>query len=305
MIGVGEGVLTLNQKNAPWLLLMASAMWGSSFVASKICMNGGLRQFEAVFFRFGLATLLTFLIFFRQLRHPHRRAVRTGVVVGLITASSYALEMFGITMTQANKASFLTATNIVMMPFLYFLFCHVRPRMRSLGAAALAFTGVGFLSLTNGFGSFALGDALLLADALTYGLNSIAVATLAGEDSRVEISFYQFLTTTAVMGVLSLFQGFGGSCTPAAAAALLYQAGIPTVACFIIKNIAIRYMDPVRCTMILSTESVFCAIVSWLLLREVMTPRMLLGAALIFAGVLMEVVRPAASRQAVKAAPQH
>ena len=24
MIGVGEGVLTLNQKNAPWLLLMAS-----------------------------------------------------------------------------------------------------------------------------------------------------------------------------------------------------------------------------------------------------------------------------------------
>ena len=87
--------------------------------------------------------------------------------------------------------------------------------------------------------------------------------------------------------------------------ALLEQAGIPTVACFIIKNIAIRYMDPVRCTMILSTESVFCAIVSWLLLREVMTPRMLLGAALIFAGVLMEVLRPAASRQAVKAAPQH
>ena len=38
----------MNQKNAPWLLLLASAMWGSSFVASKICMNGGMRQFEGV-----------------------------------------------------------------------------------------------------------------------------------------------------------------------------------------------------------------------------------------------------------------
>ena len=283
----------MNQKNAPWLLLLASAMWGSSFVASKICMNGGMRQFETVFFRFGLATLLTLALFFRQLRHPHRRAVRAGVVIGLITACSYALEMFGITMTQANKASFLTATNIVMTPFLYFLICHVRPRLRSLAAAVLAVTGVGLLSLTNGFGSFALGDALLLTDALTYGLNSIAVAALAGEESRVEISFYQFLTTAAATGVLALFQGFSPSYTAPAMAAVLYQAGLPTVVCYILKNMAIRYLNPVRCTMILSTESIFCTLVSWVLLREVLTPRMLLGAMLIFAGVLVEVASPA------------
>ena len=283
----------MNQKNAPWLLLLTSAMWGSSFVASKICMNGGMRQFETVFFRFGLASLLTFSIFFRQLRHPNRRAVRTGIIVGLITVCSYTLEMFGISLIQANKASFLTATNIVMMPFLYFLFCHVKPKLSSLVAAVLAFTGVGFLSLTDGFGSFALGDALLLADALTYGLNSISVAMLAGEDSRVEISFYQFLTTTAVMGVLALFQGFSPSYTVPAVAALVYQAGLPTVVCYILKNMAIRYMDPVRCTMILSTESIFCTIVSWLLLKEVLTPRMLLGAILILTGVLVEVLVPA------------
>lgn len=293
----------MNQKNAPWLLLLTSAMWGSSFVASKICMNGGMRQFETVFFRFALATLLTLVLFFRQLRHPHRRAVRTGVIVGLITVCSYALEMFGITMTQANKASFLTATNIVMTPFLYFLICHVRPRLRSLAAAVLAFTGVGFLSLTNGFGSFALGDALLLTDALTYGLNSIAVAALAGEESRVEISFYQFLTTAAATGVLALFQGFSPSYTAPAMAAVLYQAGLPTVACYILKNMAIRYLNPVRCTMILSTESIFCTIVSWVLLRERLTLQMLLGATLIFAGVLVEVLSPALSPR--PATPAH
>ena len=53
----------------------------------------------------------------------------------------------------------------------------------------------------------------LLLDALTYGLNSIAVARLAGEKSRVEISFYQFLTTAAAMGVLALFQGFSPAYT--------------------------------------------------------------------------------------------
>lgn len=201
--------------------------------------------------------------------------------------------MFGLAMTEATKASFLTATNIVMMPLLYALFFRVRPARRSLLAAALAMTGVGFLSLTEGFGRIAPGDLLLLADAATYALNSLLLVRLAGEDSRVQISFFQFLTTAACMGVLTLFQGTGGTYSPSSVLAVLYLAAVPTVLCYLIKNFTLKYLDPVRCTLILSTESVFCAVFSAVLLGERANARMLAGIVLIGAGVLTEILHPA------------
>lgn len=289
----------MSQRNASLLLLAASAMWGSSFVASKHCINSGMLQFEIVFWRFALGTLLTALVFRRQLRHPTRSAVRTGAALGLLTVLTFTLEMFGLAVTDASKASFLTATNIVMMPFLYALFFRVRPSRRSLLAAALAMAGVGLLSLTEGFGRVAPGDLLLLLDAATYGLNSILLMKLAGEDSRVQISFFQFLTTAACMGVLTLFQGTGGARTATAALSVLYLAAVPTVLCYLIKNFTLQYLGPVRCTLILSTESIFCALLSALLLGERMTPRMLAGVALICCGVVTEILRPARRTQSL------
>lgn len=287
----------MSEKKASGLLLAAAAMWGSSFVASKYCINSGMLQFEIVFYRFFLGTILTALIFRKQLRHPARSAVTTGVMLGLLNVLTFTLEMYGLAMTQATKASFLTATNIVMMPFLYALFCKVRPTRWSLLAAVLAMTGVGFLSLTDGFGSFAVGDILLLLDAATYGINSIILVKRGGEDSRIQISFFQFLTTAVCMGVLTLFQGTGGQYTPVSMLAVLYMAAVPTVLCYLIKNLTIQYINPVRATLILATESIFCAVLSGILLGDRLSLRMLVGAALICAGVLTEILHPVRNSQ--------
>jgi len=289
--------MKLNQKSASWLLVLAALMWGSSFTASKICINSGMREFEIVFDRFFLGSIVTWAVFHKKLRRPTRTAVRTGVALGLLTSLTFTLEMFGLAMTQTTKAAFLTSTNIVMMPFLYYLFCRVRPGVHSLIAAGMTMAGVGVLSLSGAVGGFAAGDVLLLLDALTYALNSLIMVMIGGDDSPVQISFFQFVTTAAVMGVLTCVQGTGGSYPPAAVAAVLYQALIPTVVCFLIKNITIQYLNPVRCTLILSLESVFCALVSALMLHDVVTPRMLGGIVLIFSGVLVEVLRPSLRRR--------
>ena len=74
----------MTRRSASWLLLAASAMWGSSFVASKYCINSGMLQFEIVFWRFFLGTILTALVFRKQLRRPAKSALRTGAVLGLV-----------------------------------------------------------------------------------------------------------------------------------------------------------------------------------------------------------------------------
>ena len=90
--------MKMTKGSAAWLLLAASAMWGSSFVASKYCISSGMLQFEIVFCRFSLGSLLTALVFRKQLRRPARSAVGTGFLLGLLTSLTFTLEMFGLAM---------------------------------------------------------------------------------------------------------------------------------------------------------------------------------------------------------------
>ena len=280
------------------LLLLASMMWGSSFVASKVCLNSGMLQFEIVFYRFLIGAVLMWLIFRKELRSFSRQTMKTGIALGLVTTASFAAEMYGITMTQTTKAAFITATNVVMMPFLYWLVCHVKPGLRSVGAAMLALAGVGFLSLTGGSYVMEVGDLLLLLAALLYNVYALVTVTMGKDCTAAQMTFLQFASTAVFMGILTLFQGSGGSFTLQSTGAVLYLAVMPTVVCYMIKNITIRYMSPVRCSLILSTESVFCAILSAIILHERITLRMLFGIVLIFSGVLLEQLR---SRKAVPA----
>lgn len=281
----------MTKRRASFLLLLAAAMWGSSFVASKVCINAGMLQFEIVFYRFLLGSILTGIIFHRELRHIPRSALRTGILLGVVTSAGFAVEMFGITLTQTTKASFLASTNIVILPLLYSLVLRQLPKARTVCAALLVMTGVGFLSLTDGFGRIVSGDLLMLLAAVTYALNSMIVIFLAKDDSRIQLSFLQFAVTAAIMGLLTLFQGTGGTVTLPGAAGIAYLTVFPTVVCFLIKNMAFQYVEPVRCTLILASETIFCAAVSRILFHDVLTGQMLLGIVLIVGGILLEILR--------------
>jgi len=58
------------------ILLLVSALWGSSFVGSKICMNSGMNGFEIVFFRFVLGAIFLGVLFHKDLRHTTKSAAR-------------------------------------------------------------------------------------------------------------------------------------------------------------------------------------------------------------------------------------
>lgn len=277
------------EKKAACLLLFASFLWGSSFVGSKICLNAGLLPFETVFYRMAAGTAVIGLAFHKQLRHFSRSAFVTGILLGLITSAVYTFEMYGISMTEASKASFLTSTNIVMMPFLYAVFFRTRPSPRSVLAGFLALVGVWFLSLAGGTAAgIAVGDVLLLITAFLYAMNSITVAKLGPCASPVQITFLQLLTTMVFTGVMTLVQGRCGNYPVEAVGALLYLAIGPTLICFLIKNYAIQRLSPVKCTLILATEGVFCALLSIVLLHERLAFPMLFGILLILCGILTE-----------------
>lgn len=287
----------MNQKNASWVLLLASAMWGSSFVASKICIASGMLTFETLFFRFAFGSILTWLVFHRELHHFTRTAIRSGLLLGFGNALSFILEMSGLLTVPASKAGFLTATNTVILSLMFCAFYRIRPTVYSLSSALLSMAGVGILSLTgNSFSSIATGDLLLLGAACMYAVNNMLASRILESDSRLQVTFIQISTAAVVMGVLALFQGFSGSYTFSGLAAVSYQAIFPTVLCNIIKNTAMKYRNPVLCTLILATESIFCTIFSAILLGDTISFRTILGSALIGIAIVIEILHPIRSQ---------
>ena len=276
------------RKKSAGLLLIASFLWGSSFVGSKICLNAGLFPFETVFYRMAIGTALIAVIFHKRLRHLSKRTVLVGILLGIITSGIYTFEMYGISMTETTKASFLTSTNIVMMPFLTAAFFHTRLHLRLLLAALTAMAGVWLLGGgPNGF-SFAFGEVLLLFTAFLYAMNSITVAKLGVRISPVPMTFLQLLTTTVYTGMMTFFQGRCGNYPPRAIGAVLFLAVGPTLICFLIKNYAIQHLTPIQCTLILATEGIFCSVLSVILLQEPVTVQMCAAVLLILAGILIE-----------------
>lgn len=277
------------ESRATWLMFLASFLWGSSFVGSKICLNAGMLQFETVFYRMAIGVVGIAILFRKELKHITPAALRAGLAVGAITCAIYTAEMYGITMIETTKASFLTSTNIVMMPFLSALFLRSRLQFRSFLAAVITILGVALMSLT-GREQFAVepGDTLLLLAALGYAMNSIAVVRLGKGASSTQITFLQLFVTMVYTGIMTLLQGQGEYYPPQAIGALLYLAIGPTLVCFLIKNYSLQYLSPMKCTLILSTEGVFCALLSVMILHDQVTVRMVVGILLIFLGILTE-----------------
>ena len=95
--------------------------------------------------------------------------------------------------------------------------------------------------------------------------------------------------------------------TPKLAVALLITAGLATAVAFSVQTWAQRFTPPTHTAIIYSLEPVFAALVSFLVLRERLGGREMLGAGLILAGLLVSELRGAREPElpGVPAPPSH
>ena len=116
----------------------------------------------------------------------------------------------------------------------------------------------------------------------------VAVSLFVDEGNAVRLSQLQFLCSGIVGLVIALIvEQPALSAVLAGALPLLYQALIPTAGGYTLQVIGQRYADSTTAALIMSTEAIFAAILGALILKEAMSARELLGAAIIFAAVII------------------
>jgi drug/metabolite transporter (DMT)-like permease len=292
----------VRRRQADAALMLCTLLWGSTFVVVKNALeHSSVFLFLAV--RFTLAGLLMAAFRPRVFSNLQSEELFAGMRLGFFMFAGYAFQTAGLKYTTASNSGFVTGSSVVLVPLLLAIFWG-RTLTRWVYAGSLAaVVGLYFLTVpAEGVAHLNQGDVLTFVAAGLYAVHIILVGEYTKEHSVSALSIIQVLACAAMAWLLA------GS-----AAAIRWQparfewrwellAGVgicavfATAVAFTIQMWAQQYTTPSHAAILFTLEPVFAVATSYILIKERMSPRGMLGAVLILAGILIaELLGPPAA----------
>ena len=207
--------------------------------------------------------------------------------MGVSLFAAFALQIVGLQYTTPSKNAFLTALNVVMVPFIAFVFLRKKIGAKSIIGAVMAIVGVGLLSLNKNL-TLGIGDALTLLCAAGFAFQIFFTSEFVKKYRPVVLNFVQ-MCTAFFLSLISMFV-FGEwhfDVTTKGWLSVLYLGVISTTLCYLLQTECQKYVDETKAAIILSMESVFGTMFSIIILHEKVTLKMVAGCVIILAAVII------------------
>lgn len=281
---------TKKVRLAEGALLLCGIIWGSGFVVMKNSLDM-LSVNWLLAIRFTLAALLLCGFLYKKLRCADKPMLLAGLLCGCIMYAAYFTQTIGLKGTTAGKNAFLTAVYVIFVPFINWALMKRKPGARVLLAGALCLAGVGIIALNAGF-SINTGDAWTLLCGLLYAVHIVCVSmyTRRGMDVLL-LTALQFAGTALCAGIAAvLFEPLPQATVllaPDTLLSLLYLGLACSLIALLLQNIGLRYAPAAHASLLMSTEAPFGFLFGMVFLREPLTLRFLLGAALIAGSIVL------------------
>ncbi|MDR1572577.1 MAG: DMT family transporter [Clostridiales Family XIII bacterium] len=305
-----------NSLKSTLILTLTAMIWGFAFTAQRSSM-----EHVGPFFFTGVRSLLgaLTLVAFMMLQSGARRAsaggggaggprpggilragtaesaalLKGGLACGLVLFAGSNFQQVGLVFTTASKTGFITALYIILVP-VFGIFLKHRTRWNTWAGVLLAAVGLYCLCLTESL-SIAPGDLIVLFGAAFWALHILVIDYFVRRVDAIRLSCAQFVVCGALSLIAMPFADQYFSQAPALALqniaaalpAILYTGILSSGVGFTLQAVGQRYANPSAASIIMSTEAVFGVIGGFLLLNERLTPREMLGCALMFAAVML------------------
>lgn len=274
-------------------LLYCALFWGISFPAMKILV-GIYPASWLLFLRFGTSALMIYIFFRRRIHSSFRKVIKGGAVIGVLLFLAITSQTIGLQYIGGGRSAFISATYVLMVPFMIWGISRKFPGWLTILAAVLCVWGMYFLMGDNDSGSESLtGDILTVICAVAFAVQLIAISRYTQDCDPVTLSFAEFVIFSAMSLVSSLiFESPDEYISYNGLRELIFTIIFVTFGCYMIQIIAQKYAEPSHATIIMSLESVFGLASSIIYLNEPVTTRMLTGCAMIFVAVLISELSP-------------
>lgn len=275
------------------------AVWGVTFVFTKLLLNEGLTAAQIFVLRFIVAYVLLFVYAFT--RKPFR-----------LFASSWKDELLmiglGVTggslyfITENSAMIYTTTTNTSLIVCLCPLFAALlialfyrSERLRGIQIAGLIIAAVGAVVVVLN-GQFVLhlsplGDTLAFSACLCWAFYSLLMVPATKRYSTLFITrkvfFYGLLSMIPYWMFYPDMPSLSVVLRPAILWNLLFLGCVASMLCFVAWNWAIKRLGAVVATNYVYFNPVFTAIFAWLVLDEQITIFYIIGTILILAGMFL------------------
>lgn len=275
------------------LALVTAAVWGSTFVSTKILLANGLSPAKIMVIRFSIAYLLILLLSHRPLFSRKLSDELLMIGAGITGGSLYFLaENSALIYTQASNVAIIIAVTPLLTAIAAHFFSRGERFSRTLATGSvIALAGVVLVVLN---GRFVLhlnpkGDMLTIAAAVLWALYSIIIVRLQRRYPSLFITrkvfFYGIVTLLPYLFIHEAALDFGLLLRPAVIGNLLFLGLIASFACYWAWNAAIARIGSVNASNYLYLNPVVALITSAIALDERITVTALIGTALIMLGV--------------------
>jgi len=279
-------------------LVFVCMVWGSTFVLVKEALaDVSTLLFLAV--RFTLAAAALVLVFCGPIRRAGNRAhaVRGGVVAGFFLFSGYVLQTFGLKLTTASKAAFITALYIPLVPVLSAFFHRKMPQSAEAVGVALAALGMALMTAHRSLLEVSLGDILVAGCAVAFALHIVVLGHFARAADTGTLAVAQIATCALLAAALFWWaEPMRVRWSDRVWLALGVTSLLATALAFSLQTWAQRFSSATRTALLFAMEPVFAWVTSWLVAGETLTGRTLGGAALILSGIVLAELKPFGAR---------
>lgn len=301
------------------LILLASAcIWGSGFIATQVAVDAQYSPAFILLVRYVISTVILRLLFHKRFAalKQQRQGLgsapverRAALICGTSFFAGFLLQTYGLQGTTPSMNAFLTATSVIFVPFLIWLFFRKRPYSIVFLASLICFTGIFILSL-KGSGrfelQFGLGEILTLLSAISFAIHTVFLGYYASRLDPLRLTYLQILVSA--IGSLIYFLLFDRDWSQ-----FLYRPGMwslayltlfTTILAFLLQTLGLSHVPADKGILIICTESLFASAFSLAFGFDSWRWQLIVGGLLIFGSiVLTEVVGQAKAKKALKATP--
>ena len=274
------------------------AIWGETFVSSKVLLAAGLMPADIFVVRFSMAYVGIALCSHKQLWAKSLRHELMLLALGVLGGSLYFLSenMALLYSTASNVAILVGSTPLITALLLSLFYREERMHGRQIAGSLVAFLGMALVIFN---GQFVLhlsprGDLLALGAALTWGFYSLTMKQLSPHYDALFITRKVF-----AYGVLSILPYFwlveplhlepSVLRQPHVWGNLVYLGLVASMLCYFSWNWVLSRIGTVRATNIIYLQAFFTMLVAHLVLGERITWMAIAGSLILIVGMVMAV----------------
>jgi drug/metabolite transporter (DMT)-like permease len=283
----------MNRLQANLLLLLASIIWGTTFVVQQVATGnlGAITFTSARFFMGALVVLpFAFIQYKRKQRTENKITAQHWlgmIATGLALFSGAVLQQVGIFHTTVANAGFLTALYVPMVPLYACVILKAKVHWSVWPAALCCLIGTYIMSGAEGL-SVGKGDLWVISSAFFWACHVLLVGAMATRtQAPLVVAVVQFSVCSLAGGLVGFFVEGPVATDFNGAYFGIFYAGILSVGiAFTLQVVAQRSSPASDAAIILSAETVFAALAGFIFLGERLSLPQQGGAALIFCGIL-------------------